>query len=191
MGALGKIVETRGDVVLVENGTGGRGWLLRDGAVIVFSDDVEALSRGARLAEEARHPVAEDVTAVLYPDAIARANGTDVKTALALGHRSQLQAAQGTSLGGRQLESIDEMVSLEMGDTEAMSSLGLAIDAGKGLSLRDALALGAAASKLEALAKRRPALRASTWIALLALPSARHRPRWWGPRASGRSCARR
>src|SRR5260221_3147623 len=83
---------------------------------IVFSDGVEALGRGARLAEEARHPVAEDVTAVLYPDAIARANGTDVKTALAL-VMAQVQAAQSAqapkgAMSGRQLESFEEMVSL-------------------------------------------------------------------------------
>jgi hypothetical protein len=90
---LGRQVAKRGPVVQIDNGSGNRGWFFRDGAVIVFSDDVEALSRGARLAEEARHAVVEDVTAVIYPDAIARANGTDVKTALALA-MAQMQAAQ-------------------------------------------------------------------------------------------------
>ena len=151
VGALGKIVETRGAAVLVENGTGGRGWILRDGAVIVFSDDIEALARGARLAEEARHAVPEDVTAVLYPDAIARANGTDVKTALAM-LMAQVQAAQTAQApgGAQQLESFLEMVALG-GDAEAVE-LGLAVDVGKGLSLRTRLR-ARAASKLEALAR--------------------------------------
>jgi hypothetical protein len=148
---LGKVVEKRGDVALIENGTGGRGWLLRDGAIIVFSDDIEALSRGARLAEEARHAVAEDVTAVLYPDAIARANGTDVKTALS-GILAQAEAAQAAQVpgGSRQLESFEEMIAL-MGDAEAVE-IGLAVDTGKGLSLRGRLR-ARPGSKLEAVAR--------------------------------------
>ncbi|HVU50604.1 MAG TPA: hypothetical protein VHL80_07940, partial [Polyangia bacterium] len=149
---LGKVIETRGEVVLIENGMGGRGWLYRDGAVIVFSDDVEALARGARLAEDARHAVTEDVTAVLYPDAIARANGTDVKSALAM-LMAQIQAAQAAQTPGisaHQLESFEEMVAL-LGDAEAVE-LGLAVDPGKGLTLRARLR-ARAASKLEAVAR--------------------------------------
>ena len=127
---LGKVVERRGDVVMIDNGMGGRGWLYRDGAIIVFSDEIEALARGARLAEEARHAVAEDVTAVLYPDTIARANGTDVKSALAA-LMAQVEAAQTAQTPGggaaHQLESFSEMVSL-VGDAEAVE-LGLAVDA--------------------------------------------------------------
>jgi hypothetical protein len=154
VGALGRVVETRGNVVLVENATGGRGWILRDGAVIVFSDDLEALARGARLAEEARHAVAEDVTAVLYPDAIARANGTDVKTALAqlMAQVRAVQAAQAPEApgGARQLETFDEVLSL-LGDAEA-AEVGLGVDAAKGLSIRTRLR-ARAASKLEAVAR--------------------------------------
>jgi hypothetical protein len=149
---LGKVVETRGDVVLIENGMGGRGWLYRDGPIIVFSDDIEALARGARLAQEARHAVAEDVTAVLYPDAIARANGTDVKTALAalMAQIQAAQAAQTPAMSGHQLESFEEMLSL-LGDAEAVE-LGLGVDPAKGLSLRARLR-ARAASKLEAVAR--------------------------------------
>jgi hypothetical protein len=148
---LGKVVDRRGDVLLIDNGTGGRGWIFQDGAVIVFSDDVEALARGARLAEEARHAVSEDVTAVLYPDAIARANGTDVKTALAQ-VMAQIQAAQSAQapLGTQQLEGFQEMLAL-VGDADA-AELGLAVDATKGLSLRARLR-ARPASKLEAVAR--------------------------------------
>jgi hypothetical protein len=152
--ALGKVVETRGEIVLIASASGGRGWIYRDGAVIVFSDELEALSRGARLAEEARHAVAEDVTAVLFPDAIARANGTDVKTAIAafLAQLQAAQAAQGPTapLAGHQLESFAEMVAL-VGDAQAVE-VGLAVDAGKGLSLRGRLR-ALAGSKLEAVAR--------------------------------------
>jgi hypothetical protein len=149
--ALGKVIVKRGDVVLIDNGAGGRGWIYRDGAVIVFSDDVEALARGARLAEEARHAVAEDVMAVLYPDAIARANGTDVKTALAL-VMAQIEAAQSTQAPAskHQLETFEEMLSLA-GDAEAIE-LGVAIDGTRGLALRARLR-ARAASKLEAVAR--------------------------------------
>ncbi len=148
---LGKVIERRGEAVLIDNGMGGRGWLYRDGAVIVFSDEVEALARGARLAEEARHAVAEDVTAVLYPDAIARANGTDVKTALAM-LMAQVQAAQAAQapMSGHQLESFEDMVAL-LGDAESVE-LGLAVDVAKGLSLRTRLR-ARGGSKLEAVAR--------------------------------------
>ena len=149
--ALGKVHDKRGDAVLIDNGAGGRGWIYRDGAVIVFSDDVEALARGARLAEEARHAVAEDVTAVLIPDALARANGTDVKSALAM-LMAQVQAAQAQAApgGGAQLETFAEMVAL-LGDADAVE-LGLSVDPGKGLSLRARLR-ARAGSKLEAVAR--------------------------------------
>ena len=148
--ALGKVIDRRGEVVLIDNGAGGRGWIYRDGAVIVFSDELEALARGARLAEQARHAVAEDVTAVLYPEAIARANGTDVKTALAM-VMAQVQAAQTQSpLTGQQLETFEEMVAL-LGDAQTVE-LGLSVDVAKGLSLRARLR-ARPASKLEAVAR--------------------------------------
>jgi hypothetical protein len=150
---LGKVIEKRGDAVLIDNGMGGRGWLYRDGAIIVFSDEVDALARGARLAEAARHAVPEDVTAVLYPDTIASANGTDVKTALAavMAQVEAAQTAQAPGGGvGHQIESFKEMVNL-LGDAEAVE-LGLSADATKGLSLRARLR-ARGASKLEAVAR--------------------------------------
>src|SRR5258708_23337369 len=81
--ALGKTLSKRGEVSEVSNGAGGRGWIWISGNVLVLSDSLDALVKGAMLALEARKSPAEDVTAVLFPDAIAAANGTDVKTALA------------------------------------------------------------------------------------------------------------
>jgi hypothetical protein len=140
IGALGKVVDRRGDIVLVDSGQGGHVWIWRDGSVLVFSSDLEALARGGRLAEEARHAVAEDVTAVLSPDAIARANGTDVKTALAM-LMAQLQAAQSAQgaapMGAGTMESFQEIVALA-GDADAIE-VGLSVDVGKGLTLRGRL----------------------------------------------------
>jgi hypothetical protein len=81
--ALGSIVGRRGDVVQVDNGSGGRGWVWQSANVIVLSDSIDALGRGAMLALDARRAGAgEDLTAIIYPEAIARAYGTNVKTAL-------------------------------------------------------------------------------------------------------------
>src|SRR6185503_4474790 len=68
----------------IDNGAGGRGWVWQSAQVIVLSDSVDALGRGAMLALEARRSGAsEDLTGIIYPEAIARAYGTNVKTALA------------------------------------------------------------------------------------------------------------
>ena len=81
--ALGTVVSRRGDVLQIDNGSGGRGWVWQNGAIIVLSDSVDALGRGAMLALDARRGgTGEDLTAVVYPAPIARANGTDVRTAL-------------------------------------------------------------------------------------------------------------
>jgi hypothetical protein len=151
--ALGKVVDRRGDILLVDSGQGGHVWIWRDGGVLVFSSDLEALARGARLAEEARHAVGEDVTAVLSPDAIARANGTDVKTALAMvmAQLQSAQAAQGAApMGAGTMESIQEIVALA-GDAEAIE-IGLSIDVAKGVTLRGRLR-ARAGSALEKVAR--------------------------------------
>jgi hypothetical protein len=140
IGALGKVVAKRGAVVLVDNGTGGRGWVFRAGNVVVLSDEIEALARGAMLALEARHAAPDDVTAVLYPDAIARAHGTDVKTAVAgaLEVLRAAQAAEASKTGGQADEHafdvMAQMLAL-LADAETME-IGLSIDPARGLALR-------------------------------------------------------
>ncbi len=171
--ALGRQVGKRGDAVQIDNGSGNRGWILREGAVIVFSDDVEALARGARLAQEARHAVVEDVTAVIYPDAIARANGTDVKTALAIA-MAQMQAAQSAqapdgAAGEHSAESFQDMMAL-VADAEA-AELGLVVDVAKGVGLRGRLR-ARAGSGLETIAREtRPYELDGTLLALPQAPS--------------------
>jgi hypothetical protein len=152
--ALGKQIDKRGDFVLVDNGAGQRVWILRDGAVIVFSDELEVLARGARLAEEARHAVAEDVTAVLFPEAIARANGTDVKTAIAMSvaQLKQAQASQpaGAPMNDHAYENLAEVLSL-VGDAQTVE-LGVVVDQKKGFSMRGRL-VARTASGLEKIAR--------------------------------------
>jgi hypothetical protein len=81
--ALGKPVMTSGPLTMLANGAGkSQGWVYRAGAVVVIGDEVDAMARGTMLALEARHPSADDATTTIYPEAIARAHGTDVKTAI-------------------------------------------------------------------------------------------------------------
>jgi hypothetical protein len=105
--------------------------------VVVLSDELEALSRGAQLALEARHPGPDDVTATIYPDAIARAHGTDVKAGIArlLEDLKATQAQQGSAVVDQQaLESVAKMLGLA-GDANSIE-LGLLPDPARGLLLR-------------------------------------------------------
>jgi hypothetical protein len=144
---LGRTVMRRGAVSLVDNGNGGRGWVFRAGNVVVLSDELDALARGAMLALEARHPATDDVTAVLYPDAIAHANGMEVKDALAqaaeavdLGRTAApLDARRHKGAAGQQpdvraMERVMAMLSL-LADAETVE-VGLSVDVARGLVLR-------------------------------------------------------
>ncbi len=117
--ALGKTLSKRGEVSEVSNGAGGRGWIWISGNVLVLSDSLDALVKGAMLALEARKSPAEDVTAVLFPDAIAAANGTDVKTALArmLETMRAAQAARGVAMNGDSIALFADWVDTTRGVT--------------------------------------------------------------------------
>jgi hypothetical protein len=138
--ALGKKITTRGPATLVEGNTGGRGWLYRAGNVVVLSDEADALARGTMLTLEARRAGADDVTAVMYPEAIARANGTDVKTAIDkfLKDMQRKQAASAPGVGGadaaaneNSLQAVSEALALA-GDASSIQASLLA-DPAKGL----------------------------------------------------------
>jgi hypothetical protein len=82
--AAGKAIGKDRDAVQVEgsNSNHDKLWLLpRDGAVLV-ADSREALVGGGALALAARTAGPTDVTVDLYPEAMARAAGTDLETAL-------------------------------------------------------------------------------------------------------------
>jgi hypothetical protein len=138
--ALGKKITTRGPATLVEGNTGGRGWLYRSGNVVVLSDEADALARGTMLTLEARRAGTDDVTAVMYPEAIARANGTDVKTAIDkfLKDMQQKQAVSAPGVGGgdaaaneNSLQAVGEALALA-GDASSIEASLLA-DPAKGL----------------------------------------------------------
>jgi len=154
--ALGKKITTRGEATLVEGNTGGRGWLYRSGNVVVLSDEIDALARGALLTLEARKPGTDDVTGVLFPDALARANGTDVKTAI--DHfLKEMQEKQASGEGAsdvvsqeRTLQSLGEALALA-GDASSIE-FGLVADPAKGLIIR-ARFNARAGTRLESVAK--------------------------------------
>ena len=130
--ALGKKITTRGPATLVEGNTGGRGWLYRSGNIVVLSDEVEALARGTMLTLEARRAGADDVTAVMYPEAIARANGTDVKTAIDkfLKEMQQKQAASTPRVGPAAIAAANENSLQAMGEALALAGDASSIEAG-------------------------------------------------------------
>lgn len=153
--ALGKRVMTRGPVTLVANGTKSHGWVFRAGNVVVLSDEIEALTRGAMLALEARHAGPDDVTTTIYPESVARAHGTDVKSAIAAlieQARAAQQAGGGVDIGdGYFYETAAKMLGL-FGDADRIE-VGLSIDPGRGLTLLARL-FSRPGSALEATAKQ-------------------------------------
>ncbi len=158
--ALGKKLSTRGAATLVEGNTGGRGWLYRSGNIVVLSDEIDALARGTMMTLEARRAGADDVTAVLYPDAIARANGTDVKSAVDafVKEMQQKQAAAAKGAGGssdtaaqeNSMRAVGEALMLA-GDASSIEA-GLVLDPARGLIVH-ARFNARPGTKLEAVAK--------------------------------------
>ncbi len=139
VGALGSVVARRGEVVQIDNGSGGRGWVWQNGSIIVLSDSVDALGRGAMLALDARRSGnGEDVTALVYPAPIARANGTDLHTAMtaAIATARAARAAQmsGPPSGDGIDHSFDTLEDLAnyLADTNTLE-IGLVMDQARGL----------------------------------------------------------
>ncbi|HET6283000.1 MAG TPA: hypothetical protein VFH73_18715, partial [Polyangia bacterium] len=135
--ALGKVVSRRGQAFQIDNGSGGKGWIWISGTVLVLSDSLLALERGAMLALEARRTAPEEVTAVLYPEAIARANGTDVKAGLA---RMLDKARAGQVAAGQSTEGVELLADLLGYVADASTiEIGLMIDTSRGLAIRSRL----------------------------------------------------
>lgn len=142
--ALGKRVMTRGALTLVNTGGKSQSWVYREGSVLVLGDEIDGMQRGALLAIEARHPSPDDVTATVFPEAIAKANGTDVKTALA-GVMDQVRQAQQTAAASSgatppdasAYEMLGQFLGL-IGDADPIE-IGLSLDPARGLVLRGRL----------------------------------------------------
>jgi hypothetical protein len=156
--ALGKPVMVRGPVTLIRSATSGSGWFYRAGNLVVMSDELDALARGAMLALAARRVGADDISADIFPDAIARAHGTDVKTAIAqfIAKAREQQAAEAAKTGGVPLtdeqawQPVTELLSL-VGDA-APIEVGLTADPARGLVIR-ARMFARAGSRLEAASR--------------------------------------
>ena len=83
MAAAGQIIERRGDAVQIQAPTGERGWFLTVGNVVVIADSQEAMVLAGQLAlDERSGPAKDDVSVVVFPDAMARATGTTVRAEL-------------------------------------------------------------------------------------------------------------
>jgi hypothetical protein len=139
MAALGKPVITSGPLTKLADASGKPvGWFYRAGAVVVMGDEVDAMARGTMLALDARRASADDATATIYPEAIARAHGTDVKSAIAafLEQMRQMQAAQTSFMtpDSYVYQTFGTMMGL-VGDAERVE-IGLALDPARGLILR-------------------------------------------------------
>src|SRR5580692_10178004 len=153
--ALGKPVMTSGPLTMLANGAGkSQGWVYRAGAVVVIGDEVEAMARGTMLALEARHPSADDATTTIYPEAIARAHGTDVKSAIGafLDEMRQMQTAQSPLMtpDNYLYETFGTMLGL-IGDAERIE-IGLSLAPARGLILRSRL-MARPGTTLEATAR--------------------------------------
>ncbi len=153
--ALGKPVMISGPLTKLADASGkAQGWVYRAGAVVVMGDEVDAMARGTMLALEARHGSADDATTTIYPEAIARAHGTDVKSAITafLEQMRQLQTAQTSFMtpDSYVYETFGTMLGL-VGDAERIE-IGLALDPARGLILRGRL-MARPGTMLEATAR--------------------------------------
>jgi len=152
--ALGKPVMTSGPLTMLANGAGkSQGWVYRAGSVVVIGDEVDAMARGTMLALEARHASADDATTTIFPEAIARAHGTDVKSAIAafLEQMRQMQTAQTAVMTpDSYYETFGTILGL-IGDAERVE-IGLTLDPARGLVLRARL-LARPGTMLEATAR--------------------------------------
>jgi hypothetical protein len=139
---LGKRVMNRPPLTLVATSGKSQSWVYRAGNVLVLGDEIDGLSRGALLALDARRPGPDDVTATLYPDAIAKANGTDVKTAIAGFLEQVRQAQQASATGGTPpdayaYETLGQVLGM-VADADPIE-VGLSLDPTRGLVLRGRL----------------------------------------------------
>jgi hypothetical protein len=153
--ALGKPVMTSGPLTMVANAAGkSQGWVYKAGSVVLLGDEVEGMARGAMLALEARRASPDDATVTIFPEAIARAHGTDVKTAIAafLEQVRQTQAAQNPMVppDAAMYETFGTMLGM-VGDADRIE-IGLLADPARGLILRGRM-IPRPGTKLEAVAR--------------------------------------
>ncbi|HEY4186094.1 MAG TPA: hypothetical protein VGP07_13550 [Polyangia bacterium] len=153
LGSIGTVVERRGPVLVIDTRSSGRGWFLPVGNVIVFADSELGLVQAANLALDARRgTVKDDVSVIVHPDGLARASGTDVKTASErlLNEIDERSAANGNKLGPEARVQLHELI----GYAEDLATVEFALDlsADKGVALLARLH-AKPASKLEGVSR--------------------------------------
>jgi hypothetical protein len=132
LGTLGTVTARRGAVWQVQTPRNGEAWFMPVGNVLVFADSEAGMSRAANLALEARRPVKDDVSIVLYPDGLALSSGTDVKTALEA-VRALIEdrtAAAGTKMGEEGRAQLQQLVAYAADVATAEIALDLKADKG-------------------------------------------------------------
>lgn len=153
LAAIGTVVERRGPVWIIDSRSSGRGWFLPAGNAVVFADSEAGLVQAGTLALEARRsPSKDDVSVVIYPEGLARAMGTDVKTASErlLTEIESRSAATGNKLGPEGREQLRDL--LAYAPDLATVEIALDLNADKGVTLLARLR-AKPASKLEAASR--------------------------------------
>jgi len=114
LAALGKTTARRGAARQIDAGGGPKVWGLIHDTVLLVGDSDHALEIAGSLALEARRGGAEDLTVVVFPDAIAHAKGTDTKAGIGQ-LIDDLQKMQ---------EAVDPGAAANRATTESLRSLG-------------------------------------------------------------------
>ena len=132
---LGKLVGRHGAAFEIDTPANGHAWFLPMGRTILFAESSEALMQAGNLALEARRATKDDVSIVVFPDALARALGTDVKLAIErfLGELDARAASNGKPLSGEGRAQLADMVGMAA-DIET-AELALNLDVAKGVAI--------------------------------------------------------
>ena len=138
MAGMGQPVATKDDAKSYKVGAE-TGWLLARGSTLVAAQSLETLILGAAMAMEGAVTSEDDVKVRVSPEAIAKSQGTDVKTALSgmLATMTEaLQAMPGQSpVAAQVLGGMFKPVAERLAEVEE-AGLSLRLDAQKGVALR-------------------------------------------------------
>jgi len=132
---LGRVVGRHGAAFEIDTPSNGHAWFLPMGRTILFAESAEALMQAGNLALEARRASPDDLSLVVFPEALARALGTDVKSALErfLGEIDARAARGGNPLGTEGRAQLADLVGMAA-DLET-AEFALNLDVGKGVAI--------------------------------------------------------
>lgn len=140
---LGTTVEQQKGARKLQRPGGTTLWVTMRGGGLLASSSLEGLQTAGALALEAQQPAPDDAVVRLFPDALARSQGTDVKTALANFRKEAVeqQMAQAEARGGPvpspaerlTLEAALDAVLEPVGET-TVAAVSLSLDAARGVS---------------------------------------------------------